>query len=201
MTTNSKMPRVLFWLIPMVTVLALLAALVITSAEKSHDKMPVLGKVPQFTFTERSGQPFGLDDMKGKISVVDFIFTNCRTVCPFMAETMLDLYDLYSNSDKVQLVSISVDPARDTLATLREYATDLGVTDNRWVFLHAALPDVVELMQGGFKLAAEDLPMGHPSHFILVDQLGQIRGYYSFDDEAEIQVLKENIRALARSGP
>jgi protein SCO1/2 len=192
------MPRLLFWLIPVVTVLALLAALVISSADSSRDSLPVLGEVPGFQFTERNGEPFGLAQMKGRINVVDFIFTNCRSVCPFMAEAMFELYEFYQNSDEVRFVSISVDPARDTLATLREYASDIGVGDDRWVFLHAPLDEVVALMEGGFMLAAENLPMGHPSHFVLVDQQGGIRGYYSFDDEAEQKLLKEHIRLLAR---
>lgn len=201
MTSQKKMPRLLFWLIPGITVLALLAALVISSAKSSRENMPVLGEVPAFEFTERNGEPFGLEQMKGKACVVDFIFTNCRSVCPFMAESMMELYEHFNTSDKVNFVSISVDPERDTLETLREYAGDIGVTDNRWRFLRAPLPEVTDLMERGFMLAAENLPMGHPSHFILVDQLGQIRGYYSFDDEVEQEQLKQDIRALVRNGP
>jgi hypothetical protein len=69
--------------------------------------------------------------------------------------------------------------------------------------LWAPLEDVVRLSEEGFMLAADStkLPMGHTSKFVLVDQNGMIRGYYSGLDKASIKVLKESIRHLAKELP
>ena len=178
--------------------MAIGGALVIYQANQSRSAIPELWTVPEFEFTERDGQPFGFADMKGKISVVDFIFTNCPDICPVMSARMSELYQLYAEYDFVRFVSVSVDPARDTLETLQAYAESWGVNDDRWVFLRAPLDDVVSLSEDGFKLPAQDLPMGHSNRFVLVDQNGVIRSYHDSFDEAALDALKNNIKELAR---
>ncbi len=74
-------------------VLLMVAFMVIRQADEGRADLPELYEVPDFTFTERSGEPFGLADMKGKINVVDFIFTRCPGPCPVMSSKMADLYD------------------------------------------------------------------------------------------------------------
>ena len=177
-------------------VIALAGAYVIQNANKDRLVLPVLGDIPKFTFTERSGEPFGTKDFYGKISVVDFIFTTCPGVCPIMADRMKHLYDVYKNDPEVQFVSITVDPETDSLPVLRQYAIDHGVTDNRWVFLRAPVENVMMVSEQGFKLPMGVLPAGHSSRFVLVDSKGQIRGYYNSDDDQSQLLLEHHIRAL-----
>jgi len=178
--------------------MAIGGAMVIYQAEKSRSSIPELWTVPEFEFTERSGEAFGLDDMKGKINVVDFIFTNCPDICPVMSARMSELYRYYSEYDFVRFVSISVDPQRDTLETLRAYAGSWGADDDRWVFLRAPIDEVVRVMEGGFKLTALELPMGHSNRFVLVDKNGVIRSYHDSFDDADLEALKGNIKQLAK---
>jgi protein SCO1/2 len=116
-----------------------------------------------------------------------------------MAENMGDLYELYKGSDLVQFVSISVDPDRDSLEALRQYAIDHNVTDNRWIFLRAPIEDVVQLCEKQFMLDADELPMGHTTRFILVDQQGRIRSYHEGLESESMTALKNNIRQLAHN--
>jgi protein SCO1 len=201
MTTSNSVPKKLFWTVPVIALLAIAAAVIINWAETSRAQLPVLGEVPRFTLTESSGKPVTKDNLKGHLTVVDFIFTTCRGICPVMTGNMSELYQLYRSSDKVHFLSISVDPDRDSLAVLRRYANDFGVTDDRWLFARGALVDVAYLMEKGFMLSAEDLPGGHPSQFILVDDKAQIRGYYTNEDPSGLNALKTQIRELARAMP
>lgn len=178
--------------------LAAIAALVIRQAQLSRADLPILGKVPNFEFTERSGKAFGMEEMKGTICVVDFIFTNCPSACPIMSSHISELYKLYAHSDKVRFVSISVDPARDSLRVLQKYAASHGVTDDRWLFLRAPIEDVIHLSEKGFMLPAENLPMGHSTKLVLVDQNGNIRGYFDGLSKASVAAMKEAIKALAK---
>lgn len=197
MTTAGEFMRNIIYFTIVVIVLAVAAAFVINQAESSRQAIPVLGEVPDFTFTERSGVPFGLDNMKGRINVVDFIFTNCPGPCPMMSAVMSDLYHFYGSSDKIRFISISVDPLRDTLETLREYAKRFDVDDNGWVFLRAPLDSVQNLYEKGFLLSG-DLPGEHSTRFVLVDSKGRIRGYYHPEDNASMELLKRHIRQLAQ---
>ncbi|SYZ72606.1 Electron transport protein SCO1/SenC [Candidatus Zixiibacteriota bacterium] len=198
MNSGTKFLKILVWTAAAFFVLAVAALLVLNKASQSRAEIPVLGQLPAFTFTAQDGQPFGRDNMMGKINVVDFIFTHCKGPCPVMASKMSNLYKLYAGSDKVQFISISVDPENDSLSILREYAARQGVTDNRWVFLRAPLDSVVQLSEKGFMIAADDLPAGHSTKFILVDGQGQIRGYYDGLDDASLEIMKTHIRELAQ---
>ena len=195
--SQRSMMALIVGIVVVVAVMGVGAQAVLSSANASRADIRVYGDVPQFTYTDQDGQPFGLDNMKGKISVVDFIFTNCQMACPMMATQMKLLYDRYDGSGEVQFVSISVDPERDSIPRLREYADQLGVIDNRWVFLRAGIDSVRQLAEKGFMVSG-DFPGGHSTKFILVDPKGQIRGYYEYNNSAELDLLRLHIREMAR---
>jgi len=196
MSDRGRFPKGLFTAVLSALALMVVAAIVVDRAESSREALPVYGKVPDFAFTECRGGIFGLKDMLGNVCVVDFIFTRCQGPCPIMADKFRDLYRSYQGTGDIKLVSISVDPDYDTPQVLRQYASDQGVTDDRWVFLHAQKDDVVRLSEKGFMLPADELPAGHSSRFVLVDRKGQIRGYFCSDDDGCFNVLKAQIRQL-----
>jgi protein SCO1/2 len=178
-----------------VFLMAVIALVVIYMANRSRSEMPVLGTVPAFSFTERNGLAFGTEEMKGKINIVNFFFTSCKGPCPIMNTRVSELYKKYATSDQVQFVSISVDPDRDSLKVLQEYATSYGVTDNRWLFIRAPIEEVHRVSEKGFMLAGE-LPTIHSTKLILVDRDLNIRGYYdSFEDE-HLRLLTTHVREL-----
>jgi protein SCO1 len=199
MTDEKRLPgRIVIFAFGALLVIALAGAYLIQQSTSGPMALPVLGEVPPFAFTAaHSGEAFGHDDLLGKISVVDFIFTRCLGVCPVMADKMGDLYRRFERHDEVQFVSITVDPDYDSLPVLRDYADAQGVTDSRWIFLRGPIDEVVELAEGGLKLPMGELPAGHSSKFVLIDSKGQIRGYYnSQDDEGPLE-LQHHLRALA----
>ncbi|MFC2150609.1 SCO family protein [Calditrichota bacterium] len=159
--------------------------------------LPDLGDVPRFMFTEHNGGVFGVQHLRGKISVVDFIFTNCPGICPTMTANMKELYEAYADSIHLQFVSISVDPDRDSLFVLQKYALAQRVYDDRWKFLRAPIEEVVKLSEDGFKLAADDLPGGHSNKFALVDEDGQIRAYHDGTSN-DLKPIRADIDMLLR---
>lgn len=179
-------------------VLAVFAVIILRQADQSKSELPVYGEVPEFTFVNQDGEAFGSADLIGKVSVVDFIFTRCKSACPIMAREMGQLYNNFKETDDLQFVSISVDPDHDTLAVLKSYALANGVTDARWQFLHAPVEEVVQLSEGGFMLAADKLPMGHSTKFALVDRSGRIRGYFNALEDKPMAVIQDQIVTLLR---
>lgn len=186
------------WIVPIAVVLIFLGFATIWWANISTGELPVLGTIPQFSFTERSGEPFGRTDLNGKISIVSWGFTTCPSVCPTMNKHISEMYHDFAASPQIQFIMITVDPERDSLPVLRDYAESFGVTDNRWVFLRAPIDSVVNLSEKGFMLGADDLPGGHTFRLTLLDTKGRIRGYYDGLDETSLRVLRDHIRLLAR---
>ncbi|MEW6413572.1 MAG: SCO family protein [Candidatus Zixiibacteriota bacterium] len=185
-------------LLAVIVILAGGAYFVIKQAQTSVSDLPVLGQLPDFEFTAQSGGMFGRREMRGKVNIVDFIFTRCKGPCPIMSGFMSELYQLYGGTDSVQFVSITVDPSYDSLKVLQAYAESHGVKDSRWVFLWAPIDSVVQLSEQGFMLAADDLPGSHTTKWVLVDKDANIRGYYSGTDEASIEVLKTHVARLVK---
>ena len=72
------------------------------------------------------------------------------------------------------------------------------MTDDRWSFLRAPYEDVQKLSEKVF-LLPQDEPAMHSTKLALVDDHGQIRGYYSSEEPAAIQMLKTHIRELAKN--
>jgi protein SCO1 len=196
MNGNKSFPRMLIWGLVLAVGLVVVGFLVTRQALKSRSDLPKYNKVTRFSFTRSDGGAFTDQDFGGKISVVDFIFTNCGSICPTMTGNMTKLYRQFGSSEAVQFVSISVDPENDTPEVLAAYAKDHGVTGPHWVFLNGPLPEVVNLSEHGFLLPGSDLPGGHSSRFVLVDRAGWIRGYY--DGLGDMTLLADHVQQLVK---
>jgi len=75
-----------------------------------------------FTLTNQFGAQTSLADLRGKVVVLAFGFTNCPDICPTtLVDLRVMLTALGGKADGVKVVFVSVDPTRDTPARLREY--------------------------------------------------------------------------------
>ena len=163
------------------------------------------GAVPPFQLTNQDGRPFGSADLTNKIWIADFIFTSCPGPCPIISSRMSELQKPLENTD-VHLVSFTVDPDKDTPQVLRNYADRLNAKPDRWDFLTGKRSAIYDLSQKGFKLGVADGTdeMGMPVHstrMVLVDQHGQIRGYYDGLQADAVTKLIADTRHLLREQP
>jgi protein SCO1/2 len=164
--------------------------------------LPVLGTVPAFRFVDQTGAAFGPETLAGRPWVVNFVFTRCPTICPRMTEQLAALEPRLG--PRVQLVSLSVDPAFDTPERLRAFAAAHHATSPRWHFLTGDSASVQRAVTEGFKITLtregpEDdfLSIVHGVHLVLVDGSGRIRGYY---DSTDPDALDRLVQDTARLG-
>ena len=165
--------------------------------------LPELFPVPDTALVNERAQPVRLSAMKGKVTVYDFIFTNCAGTCPMMAAAMRRLTKKVEKDVPVQFVSISVDPLRDTPAVLRQYASRVR-NDDRWIFLTGDRGAIIDLSVNGFKLAAGGTtqtaaePLMHSSKFAIADKQGIIREYYGATNDDAVDHVAGVVRDLAQ---
>ncbi len=172
--------------------------------EKPLEGLKVYGTVPDFFLIERRGHPISLSDLKGKIWVADFIYTHCQDTCPTQSAQMKLIQDEFAKEQNLRLVSITVDPDRDTPKVLTEYAKRFGANPDRWLFLTGEKQQLYRLAQEGFRLSAvpvsrdEDASsiIAHSSRFVLVDSEARIRGYYPGIDADAVVRLRRDLKAL-----
>jgi protein SCO1/2 len=150
--------------------------------------------IPDFELTSHQDMPIGRQEMEGKITIVDFFFTSCPSICPVMSTEMERVDDAFRDIDDVQIFSISIDPEYDTPEVLREYAERHNATLGKWQFLTGNKERIYELARCGFILPTidgygEPDDFVHSDKFVLVDELGRIRGYYSGTNREDVDLL------------
>ena len=181
-----------------------------TSERTPLEGLKVFGTVPDFSLVERSGRQLELADLKRKMWIANFIYTNCPDTCPIQSAQMKELQDEFVKEKELRLVSITVDPERDTPKVLSEYANRFGADPARWFFLTGEKETIYRLAQEGFRLGAAEIPHAkrpasgathtHSPRFVLIDRKAQIRGYYPSTDAKALVRLGRDLKKLLRSG-
>ena len=161
--------------------------------------LPIYGEIPSFILTDEEGHPFGSAELNGKVWIADFIFTSCAGTCPMMTSKMQILQA--ELPPQIPLVSITVDPKRDTPSLLANYARLHGANQGRWHFLTGEPSFIEHLVKEGFTLSFAEgndpkEPITHSVRLVLVDKAGRIRGYYDATDSKTIQRLTRDARSL-----
>ncbi len=162
----------------------------------SASKLPNYGTVPAFTMTDSQGHSFDSKELAGKAWVVDFIYTNCPGPCPRMTSQMHKVEEQVKSDSDVRLVSISVDPQRDTPPVLNDFARRFGGPTEQWFFLTGSPKTVHMLAYDTFHVGDLISKMDHSTKFMLVDKHGNIRGYYSSFEEDGIPAMLKDLTAL-----
>jgi cytochrome oxidase Cu insertion factor (SCO1/SenC/PrrC family) len=110
---------------------------------------------PNTVLLTQNNQPvhFFDDLLKGKVVVINFMFTTCTSICPAMTANLLKVQEYLGErvGNGVNMISISVDPAVDTPDVLKKYAEKLKVRPG-WIFLTGKQADIDIVLRkvGGF---------------------------------------------------
>ncbi|MCB0459617.1 MAG: SCO family protein [Flavobacteriaceae bacterium] len=180
----------------------------------SSDDLIKFEKVPDFEFTNQDNEPISNKTYEGKVYVLEFFFASCPTICPKMHQSLLKVQDEFYGNPNFGIVSITIDPKRDTPERLKKYAQDHNATLKNWHFLTGDIDSIYKLANEGFKLYAgenEEAEGGfeHSGLFALIDKDGYIRSrtvktgenenpikFYDGLDASQVQMLKEDIQKL-----
>lgn len=162
-------------------------------------------RIGPFSFTDQTGKGFGLDDVKGKVFVAEYFFTNCGTICPRMTAQMERVHERFKNDKRFAILSFTVDPANDTVERMADYAAMHHADSRQWHFLTGKQEELYRVARRYFFVLkpAEAQNQGdvgsdfiHTNNFVLVDQQQRIRGYYDGTSEKETDMLMHDIAHL-----
>lgn len=159
--------------------------------------------VPPFSFINQEGDTVTQALVQHKIYVADFFFVSCPTICPIMKREMLRVYQAFKGDTSLYLLSHTIDPQHDTIALLKQFATDLGVEGKQWQFLTGQREKIYEMAEKGYYATAlpdSTEPGGfvHSGGFILVDRQGRVRGIYDGTDAQKVDELIADIALLKK---
>ena len=155
-----------------------------------------------FALTDASGKPRTLNDFRGKAVVVFFGYTQCPDVCPTTLATLAEaMKQLGPDADRVQVLFVTVDPARDTPALLSAY---VPAFDSRFIGLYGD-DDATQRVAREFKIIYQKQPgstpdtytMDHSAGTYIFDPQGRLRLFVSHGKTPEIFV--HDLRAILRT--
>jgi cytochrome oxidase Cu insertion factor (SCO1/SenC/PrrC family) len=171
-------------------------------------------RFPEFTMTDQDGRPFTRRDLEGQVTIVGFMFSHCPLACPGM---MVQLGKHYAalKDQNVRFLTISLDPARDTPARLKEWGTEYRADGQRWRLLTGEEGLSRKILRQNLKMLAEEdeklkigLPDGstmnniiHPPHLFLIGPEGQVLGFFNYQQPEEMAELQSRARKAARALP
>lgn len=100
---------------------------------------------PDFLLTDQDAQPFGLSSLRGKAILLDFIFTQCPGPCPMLSTKFSHVQRRLGErlGSQVMLVSVTIDPRRDTPEVLKAYAERYRADLSGWKFLTGAPHEIL----------------------------------------------------------
>lgn len=111
----------------------------------------------------------------------------------------------FANNDNIGILSFTCDPETDTVAQLKRYADSHGATTPKWHFLTGDKKELYHFARNSLYVLNPESVLNqaddgsdfiHTNNFVLLDKLGQIRGYYDGTNEQEIKRLIEDIKTL-----
>jgi protein SCO1/2 len=135
--------------------------------------------VPDFTLTSQAGRPVSLGQFKGKIVAASFVYTSCPlpNYCFRLSNNFGRLQKRFADrlGRDLILLSITIDPVRDTPAVLAKYASTWKADANSWFFLTGPEADIRALSRRfGVNYWPDEGALTHSLHTIVIDRQGKL---------------------------
>ncbi|MGI4749557.1 MAG: SCO family protein [Janthinobacterium lividum] len=158
-------------------------------------------KIPDFRLYDQDNKIITQKSFEGNILLVNFFFTKCPILCNEINNNIDSLAGNFKKNTMVRFVSITVDPATDNVAVLKNYANSLKANEKQWKFLTGDTSIIYPLSRKGFLVTAAyggDQPENfvYSEKLMLVDQDKRIRGYYNGTSVNEMAKLNDEIKVL-----
>jgi len=171
----------------------------ISPAEAAYKKIHTVG---EFRFINQDSIIVTNRTFDGGIYITDFFFTTCPSICPKMTENMSLLQDKFKTDSRIKFLSHTVAPWIDTVAQLKRYAVEKGITSDRWHLVTGEQADLYSqarhayFVEGPLGLKKGEDDFLHTENFVLVDTFRRVRGIYNGTSKQDIKRLIEDINTL-----
>jgi protein SCO1/2 len=189
----------------------LIVILIVVLFTGCKEKLPVEKDISKKQFellNEDSAKVYFPELVKGKITVMGYIYTNCPDICPMTTNNMEKIKQRLKddNIDNVTFISLSFDPLRDKPSVLKQYAQIRGINLSNWHFL-TGRENIIDSIkkQMNFLAVAEDTSYSadrkpyyfftHTDRISLIDQSGKLRKNYR-GSRINVEEIVNDIKSL-----
>lgn len=158
-------------------------------------------KTPAFVLLDQEGNRFDSMTMRGKVVLLNFIFTTCTDVCPLFTANLAQLQRSLKNeaAGNLFLVSITTDPEVDSPKVLKSYAQRYGADFQNWVFLTGSESQLKQVWKA-FDVRVIKKGRGlvqHTSLTTVIDRQG-VRRFNYFGEKWQLKDLLRDTSGLLK---
>ena len=191
-----KNVRIALWAacaLPLVALLAVVG-LELTQGTNSVGAFQASGIGGPFKLASSTGGELSSDDLKGEPFLVFFGYTHCPDVCPATVSDVSTWLDALGPDGKgIKALFISIDPERDSVASLKDYLSSfsdriIGLTGTQDEIANVAREYRVYYAKHPTKDG--DYTMDHSAVIYLMDRDGKFAGTLTYDEKQEAAVAK-----------
>ncbi|MEJ7827243.1 MAG: SCO family protein [Segetibacter sp.] len=169
-------------------------------------KLPTVSYVKPFSFINQDGKTVTEDDLRGKVTVVEYFFTTCKGICPKMNTSLKKIYEQYKDEPDFLVLAHTVEPENDSVPRLKFYADSLKIDTKKWMLVTGRKDSLYTAARGSYLL---DDPQNnvekiedqfiHTQFLALVDKNGNVRGgVYDALKKDEMKKLSDDIKGLLK---
>lgn len=166
--------------------------------------------IPDWQFTTQDDSLLSNEELLGNITLVNFFFTTCPSICPAMNYNVQQVQERFRNYEFFKIASFTVDPEHDSVEVLKAYEKRIGAAPGKWYFLTGERDKLYATAADYFLSAMEDEAAEggflHSQNLVLVDwnghirsgrdEQGNLRGVYDGLSIQSIKELKSDIKVL-----
>jgi protein SCO1/2 len=168
-------------------------------------KLPVLGEAGHvagaFSFVNQDGQQVTEKSTLNKVTVVEFFFTSCPSICPVMNGNLKEVHERFKTDPDFMILSHTVDPERDSVPALKKYSSRFDAKTPGWQFLTGSKDSLYQAASKDYLLAVEDSSNSnfiHTQYVALLDKKRRIRGFYDLTNKENVGRIFEAIQLLLK---
>jgi protein SCO1 len=193
--------KFLFYALFFIALIIAFLAFLGLSSDALEKRSKTIATVQPFRFVNQNGQAVTEKDLEGKVVLVNFFFTKCRTICPQMNNTLKSIYEQFRNEPRFIVLSHTSDPENDSVPKLKRYADSAGAGPNWW-FVTGNKDSLYLAARYSYAVDDQKMPVSRPEDdfihtqlFALVNKNGEVKKkiYDSFKAD-EMKELIEDIR-------
>jgi protein SCO1/2 len=156
----------------------------------------------EFSLLDHDGKPFTAERLKGKWTLLFFGFTYCPDICPTTLGTLNKLYAELETKGKaadIQIVLVSVDPARDTSEKLRDY---VHYFNPAFIGVRGEFMDTQKFaadLNAGFTKVpgmGDNYLIEHSGNIVVINPYGHYHGFFKPPfDPVRLRLAFDSVRA------
>jgi protein SCO1 len=172
---------------------------------KTDDHLKAMKKAPDFQLEDLQGKTVNAADLNGKVRLFYFFYSNCPDVCLPTSFILSQVQDSLKAKgylgNKAEIVSITIDPSKDTPQVLTEFGKKFHAEPNGWRFLRGDEAKTQALAEQFGIMVVKDKAgnLSHSNAILIVDPKGDIRTYYNASDpELDPEFIVKDVITLSK---